>query len=280
MPTESIKKLADEFKTHREKKEISLQLIHNKTRIDTKYLKAIEEGNFDIMPQVYLRAFIKEYAKSIELDPEETLKKYEMAVAGTYGVEGHVEENLEKPKKEIKTEKKPLVYTSENLKGPEETTPKNNNNKLLGLAGVAAIIIAAIVIFIWNGNSEPEIVKESPYENILEDKTQQRFEAPSQETSTPARLDSLSLKIATIDTSWIRILIDGNDEQEYIMHPNREKSFKAAKEFKLLTGNAGGIVLYLNGKKLDFDNPRGAIRNLKINSDGVERIESSPVKSK
>ena len=280
MPTESIKKLADEFKSHREKKEISLQLIHNKTRIDAKYLKAIEEGNFDIMPQVYLRAFIKEYAKSIELDPEETLKKYEMAVAGTYGVEGPVEEGSEKPKKETKTEKKTLVYTSENLKGPEEAAPKSNNNKLLGLAGAAAIIIAAIVIFVWNGNSEPEIVKENPYENILEDKTQERFEAPSQEVAAPARLDSLTLKITTIDTSWIRILIDGSDEQEYIMHPNREKNFKAAKEFKLLTGNAGGLVLYLNGKKLDFDNPRGAIRNLKINSDGVERIESSPVKSK
>jgi hypothetical protein len=280
MPTESIKKLADEFKSHREKKEISLQLIHNKTRIDTKYLKAIEEGNFDIMPQVYLRAFIKEYAKSIELDPEETLKKYEMAVAGTYGVEGPVEESSEKHQKETKTEKKTLVYTSENLKGPEDAAPKSNNNRLLGLAGAAAIVIAAIVIFIWNGNSEPEIVKENPYENILEDKSQERFETPSQEISAPARLDSLSLKITTLDTSWIRILIDGSDEQEYIMPPNREKNFKATKEFKLLTGNAGGIVLYLNGKQLDFDNPRGAIRNLKINSDGVERIESSPVKSK
>lgn len=279
MPTESIKKLTDEFKTHREKKEISLQLIHNKTRIDIKYLRAIEEGNFDVMPQVYLRAFVKEYAKSIELDPEETLKKYELAITGQYGVEVSVEEETEKPKKETKSEKKKLVYTSENLKGPEESAAKNNNNIRIGLAGAAAIIIATVVIFIWNGNSEPEIVKENPYDEILQENNQ-RFESPSEEIAAPQKSDSLTLKIATIDTSWIRILIDGSNEQEYIMRPDREKNFKASNEFKLLTGNAGGLLLYLNGQQLEFDNPKGAIRNYIINSDGIRIFESPPVNKK
>ena len=278
MLTESIKKLTDELKTHREKKEISLQLIHNKTRIDIKYLKAIEEGNFAVMPQVYLRAFIKEYAKSIELDPEEVLKKYEMAIAGTYGIEEPVEEEGERSKKEVKAEKKKLVYTSENLKGPEETPSKNNNNLIMILAGIGAVIVIAVLFFFINNSSEPEIIKENPYQDILEENTQ-RFDAPSEETSTPGeRVDSLTLKITTVDTSWIRILIDGKDEQEYIMRPDREKDFRAARDFRLLTGNAGGIVLYLDGKKLAIDNPKGAIRNYKISREGVETIESTPVK--
>lgn len=279
MPTESIKKLTDEFKTHREKKEISLQSIHNKTRIDIKYLRAIEDGNFDVMPEVYLRAFIKEYAKSIELDPEETLKNYEMAIAGTYGIEEKTETEEDKPKKENKSEKKKLVYTSENLTGQEETVSKNNNSMIIGIGGTAVLIIAAVVFFFLNNNSAPEIVKENPYQDILEESAQ-RFEAPSEEISAAANVDSIALKITTIDTSWIRILVDGKDEQEYIMRPDREKDFKAVKEFNLLTGNAGGLVLYLNGKKLEFDNPRGAIRNYKINSNGIEKIESPPVKSK
>ena len=104
MPIESIKKLTDEFKSHREKREISLQHIHNKTRIDIKYLRAIEEGNFDIMPQVYLRAFIKEYAKSIDLDPDETLNKYELAIAGNYGIEESLDDD--KARKENKMKRK------------------------------------------------------------------------------------------------------------------------------------------------------------------------------
>lgn len=276
MPTESIKKLTDEFKSHREKREISLNLIHNKTRIDIKYLKAIEEGNFDVMPQVYLRAFIKEYAKSIELDPDETLKKYEMAIAGNYGVQESEEEKIEI--KESKGEKKKLVYTSENLKGPDETSSKGNNNLLIGLSGAAAVIVILIIVSFFNNSSEPEIVKENPYENILEENVQ-RFDAPAEEITPVEKLDSLSLVIATIDTSWIRILVDGEGEQEYIMKPDREKEFKASNEFVLLTGNAGGLELYLDGEKLEFDNPKGAIRNFLINRNGIRKIESLPVNS-
>ncbi|MBU2493840.1 MAG: DUF4115 domain-containing protein [Bacteroidetes bacterium] len=279
MPTESIKKLADEFKSHREKKEISLQLIHNRTRIDIKYLRAIEEGNFDVMPQVYLRAFIKEYAKSIELDPAETIKKYEMAIAGNYGIETTRDEEGEKSKKEIKSEIKKLIYTSENLKGPEDSVPQKNNNLLIGIVAVASVIILALVIYIISNNSEPEILKENQYQDVLEE-SKERFEAPSEEIVPAEKVDSISLKITTVDTSWIRILVDGKDEQEYILKPQREKDFKAAREFKLLTGNAGGLVLILNGKKLDFDNPPGAIRNYLINRKGIQTLESSPVKSK
>ena len=277
MPIESIKKLTDEFKSHREKREISLQHIHNKTRIDIKYLRAIEEGNFDIMPQVYLRAFIKEYAKSIDLDPDETLNKYELAIAGNYGIEESLDDD--KARKENKNEKKKLVYTSENLKGVEESSSPKNNNMIIGVAGLAAVIIIGLVFFIFSNNSDSEIVKENPYQEILEESAQ-RFEAPSNEVNSSEILDSISLKIATIDTSWIRILVDGKDEQEYIMRPDREKEFKAVNEFRILTGNAGGLVLFLNDKKLKFDNPRGAIRNYKVTRKGIETIESTPVKSK
>ncbi|KAB2844893.1 MAG: hypothetical protein F9K45_04450, partial [Melioribacteraceae bacterium] len=174
MSTESIKKLTDEFKSHREKKEISLQLIHNKTRIDIKYLKAIEDGNFDVMPQVYLRAFLKEYAKSIGLDPEETLKNYEKAIAGLYGIEEETEQENDKSKKEGKQEKKKLIYTYENVMGVEEPASKKNNNLIIGLIGAGAVIVAAVLIFIFTRN-EPEIIKENPYEEILEENSD-RFE--------------------------------------------------------------------------------------------------------
>lgn len=276
MSTESIKKLTDEFKSHREKKEISLQLIHNKTRIDIKYLKAIEDGNFDVMPQVYLRAFLKEYAKSIDLNPEETLKNYEKAVAGLYGIEEAVEHEADKSKKESKQEKKKLVYTSENVRGVEEPAAKKNNNLIIGLAAAGAVIVVAVLFFIL-GKNEPEIIKENPYEEILEE-TSDRFETTEEISDEPG--DSISLKITTKDSSWIRLLIDGKGEQEFIMRPNNQKNFKAAREFTLLTGNAGAIEIFLNNKKLEIDGQQGSIRNYKISSSGIVRIDSPPVKSK
>ena len=46
MSSESLKKFSEELKTHREKNDVSLQQIHGRTRIDIKFLKAMEEGKF------------------------------------------------------------------------------------------------------------------------------------------------------------------------------------------------------------------------------------------
>ena len=48
MATEALKKFADELKTAREVKEISLLQVSAKTKIDLKFLQAMEDANFDI----------------------------------------------------------------------------------------------------------------------------------------------------------------------------------------------------------------------------------------
>ena len=61
MSLEELKKFSNELKEHREKTGITLQQISQKTKIDIKFLKSIEESNFDILPEIYIKAFIKEY---------------------------------------------------------------------------------------------------------------------------------------------------------------------------------------------------------------------------
>ncbi len=70
MSNQLLKKIADELREARQKKKISIDQIFTKTRIDKKYLNAIEDGNFSIMPDVYIRAFIKEFAKNVGLNPK------------------------------------------------------------------------------------------------------------------------------------------------------------------------------------------------------------------
>ena len=54
----------------------SLDDIHNQTRINLKHLRAIERGDFPSLPQTYVRAFIREYARIVGLDEEDTLARY------------------------------------------------------------------------------------------------------------------------------------------------------------------------------------------------------------
>ena len=101
MSSEYLKQLSEELKEAREKSKLTIEQIFTKTRIDKKYLNAIENGNFSIMPEVYIRAFIKEYAKAVGLVPSDILSKYELAKEGKSYSQTEVEEVVEPDKKSI-----------------------------------------------------------------------------------------------------------------------------------------------------------------------------------
>ena len=66
-----------ELKELRKSKGISLDQIHERTKINLRYLKAIEAGNFDILPTPYLRLFLRAYAKEIGGDSNSALEQLE-----------------------------------------------------------------------------------------------------------------------------------------------------------------------------------------------------------
>ena len=53
-------KFAEELKEARTKSQLTLQHIASKTRIDLKFLEYMEKGNFNFLPDLYIKAFIKE----------------------------------------------------------------------------------------------------------------------------------------------------------------------------------------------------------------------------
>ncbi|MEF3304900.1 helix-turn-helix domain-containing protein [Paenibacillus sp. GYB003] len=62
-------------------KGISLDHLEEMTKIRKRYLEAIEEGDYKILPgSFYVRAFIKSYSESVGLDPNEVLALYGNAI--------------------------------------------------------------------------------------------------------------------------------------------------------------------------------------------------------
>ena len=70
------------LKTHRESNGIELDEISEYTKINPKYLNAIEEGTFNIIPNIYMRLFIRSYAKYIGADYHQALVDYELHTTG------------------------------------------------------------------------------------------------------------------------------------------------------------------------------------------------------
>jgi hypothetical protein len=60
----------------REAAGLSLDDIHQRTRISRKNLLLLEAGDLPSIPQTYVRAFVREYARVVGLDEEDTLTLY------------------------------------------------------------------------------------------------------------------------------------------------------------------------------------------------------------
>jgi cytoskeletal protein RodZ len=60
------------LRDERERRGIGIDEIEAETRIRAKFLLAIEEGRFDVLPgPAYVRAFVRGYAEQLGLDPQE-----------------------------------------------------------------------------------------------------------------------------------------------------------------------------------------------------------------
>ena len=71
------------LKSHRESKGVEIQEIAEYTKINPKYLIAIESGDFKVLPNVYMRLFLRSYAQYIGADAQQALTDYELHTTGT-----------------------------------------------------------------------------------------------------------------------------------------------------------------------------------------------------
>jgi cytoskeletal protein RodZ len=84
----TLTELGSRLKEAREVKGISLDELQSITKIQKRYLIGIEEGNYSIMPgKFYIRAFIKQYAEAVDLNPEEIFDLYKEDVPSVVNTE-------------------------------------------------------------------------------------------------------------------------------------------------------------------------------------------------
>ncbi|MBB6452854.1 cytoskeletal protein RodZ [Salirhabdus euzebyi] len=70
--------LGEKLKEARINKELSLEEIQEKTKIQKRYLEAIEAGNLTVLPgSFYTRAFIREFALTVGLNPDQLLEEHQ-----------------------------------------------------------------------------------------------------------------------------------------------------------------------------------------------------------
>lgn len=239
--------LFSELRSAREAKNLSLADIASATNISTDFLVAIEEGRTEILPQTYVRAFLREYAEVVGLDPLAIMRTYdELRNSPARGktVEGVRSGAPPTP---------PTAHTKQPTPGP----PRSRTESRPTIAIIGVLIVLAAILY-WN-ISRPRIdpTEERPTQEHSPPKdTFRQHEIPN---PPPARFDSLFLSSQTSDTVWVRIVKDSKDTLNYLFRPNSKRSWKARESFSISLGNAGVIEFTLNNVPMGRLGKRGSL---------------------
>ncbi|GBD87016.1 helix-turn-helix domain protein [bacterium BMS3Abin03] len=292
-----LKIFAEELKEAREKSGITLQQVSAKTRIDLKFLEAIESGDFSFLPELYVKAFIKQYAKVVGLDEEEVSEKYDAAKAGKKidldeeppdepagDVESkHIETHETKHTETHETKQTAgKTYSSYDQNENVESKPiKISRNMVIAGAFAGVVFLSVLIYFLFISNGSDIIVEEKPYEEVLKDTPNRYIEEKKirEENTSQVVPEELTLTVTNVDSTdsaWVLVMFDDIRSKDYMLYPGNTITLKTNNNFKLTLGNSGVVSLKLNDVKLDFEGKKRVVRYFKVDASGIEKLHSPP----
>jgi cytoskeletal protein RodZ len=228
-------------------KGISLETVAEETKIRLDNLLLIEGEKHDKLPdEVFVKGFLRAYAKAIGADEDEAVRRYQIR---------------------LKVVKK-LAKAEADLKMPDG---KFWRRLLLCIGGLLCLIFLSVfaVSVLNKRSSSTELLKtniEQPAD--IENEGKATFEP--QYDPEPATVEStnkpekLILKITAIEETWMKIIVDGQKPNEYYLKPGDQVELEATLGYNLFIGNAGGIRLLLNSQPIAVPGKSGQVVNLKI----------------
>ena len=102
-------------------------------------------------------------------------------------------------------------------------------------------------------------------EAVTEIQPERKSSQPSDaETSVNSSRTPFVLRVDAVEKTWLRIIIDGSREREYLLQPGEQLTWMATSDMQVLVGNAGGIRLYLNDNPLKPLGQSGEVVRLQL----------------
>ena len=241
-----------ELKELRLSKDISLEDLQSKTKINIRYLEAIESGNFEVLPTPYLRLFIRAYALEIGGDANRALEQLDSFVGTSI--------------KSVKSSRKPIEQEDNNFNDEFKffSLLANSNLKLrkdiLKASLLSVLFIFSILIIKKIFSNEVNQTEKKPSnvqysqikiisdEDLMKNYTEDKYIEKSLITTPPF--------FFTINAdSEIGILVEQDTLKPYtkFLYPGTEVNLEGfISKAKLIFTNTNKIKARLNGEDLSL----------------------------
>ena len=276
----------EKYKKLRQDQKIELVDIENRTKINIKYLTAIESGDFDLIHGPYIRLFLRAYINEIGADPDVALSELSEFVLKKEGTESKEPEIVNSDKRTTKEEQKetprpPVKKFKDISSDTKKRKPISKNtispNLIKGILFIVAWIVIIIVIRNITLSDESELA-DTQTNNLIENVTnyisfeqlQADFlEVSSQQTAIDQSLP-LIVKIVTTKALGIVSVKDSANVISTPLTSGDQKTFSFDKSLDISLHHSDGVTVFINGEK---------IQDIKSQQSPVQLIFSTEPKS-
>lgn len=253
------------FKQARESKGVSLEQIAAETRISTRFLRAIENEEFSLLPGgIFNRGFVRAFAEKVGLDADQAIADYERLTGAPHRVEAPPE---------------------------PEVTPARKQRPLYPVAVAALLVVVAIFYIVTRDSGRGAETGTAPAQPQVSPTQTPAAPVPPAPQSTPTAgaensavqpdpdltpppsappapaqvAQSLTLEVKALEQTWIKVVSDGKTAAAgEVLQPGTARKFTASISLRLSVGNAGGLSLKLNDKSMKPLGKRGQVREVTI----------------
>jgi cytoskeletal protein RodZ len=230
--------LGDEFRAAREARHLSLSDVSEQIHIRSVYLESIENEDWSaIAAPVYVRGFLRTYARFLGLDAESAVEDYNATLG------------------EATRAREPSPVASARARGPSVWV-------WLGTA-VAFLLVGFVGYQYWEfqqsdragtvavGEASPSAAPatDAPSDAPPSAAPSESPEASPAPTPSAKTAPARTLEVRLTQPSWLLVRVDGAQAAEGLFPAGTRKSFHG-KKVDVRAGNAGGVDLVVNGKEL------------------------------
>ncbi len=272
-----LSRIGQMLRDTREEKGLTLDEISKALVIKKRIISAIESGDWDALPPpVYVKGYVNQYAALLKIvdlleaeiarvesppPPEAqgavrkerapagwTPRKTKVMVAvavGAVALGFFVLQNL--PKTSPVAPPAPTAESTDQAVRATPDTPPAQSVETTDQAVQATPDTQAPQV-------APPATNEQPAE---------ASPAPAEQGVKPVP-EPKKLTIVCQDRTWVRIIIDGLEQKEFMLKPEEVVVLEAKESFDLLIGNAGGVKLFYNGKETGFSGQIGEVKQVRL----------------
>lgn len=247
------------LRRQREMREITLRDIADRTKISMRYLEAMEEDRFDLLPApIFAKGFLREYARYVGLSPDEVVNHY-LAV------------QQQKPAEDDGVKKDQTLASR-----PYRGKPVRSWTYGLFLALAVLGLIAVIWALAWYNNRRH--AKPSPDAALpgmaapAESLTAQPGSAPA--AAAPEKPSApLEVSLDFTANCWVDVKVDGEQYLSEERVQGESLPIEAQRSVSIKLGDTGAAEIQVNGLAYPLNGKSGEVREVVIDLETVRKLQ-------